>query len=324
MATKLDAFTLHSADCMASSNDGELRCRLVVPFRAGGPRNWGAALAGALRPDANIDIVNSWKTLPSLLSGHADLVHTTVPFVHSRHPLLATIKADFRLENPAYRSAYWRLMDRADAITVPSQAIADTLGINAQVIPNGVAIPRHLASEPPPYFRILVASNFAFAAKANAAAALITALASNQARWPGLQVDVVGGGAHTQQVRAAALRAGPAFSFLGWVPDLRERMADYSALAYWTGMDNQPNVVLEAMAAGLPVVANPIGDLPTMLPAGAIVDTLEKGIERLHSFQDPQTWRAASRAVSEAVKPYDWSSVRKIWIKLYRELAASV
>ena len=74
------------------------------------------------------------------------------------------------------------------------------------------------------------------------------------------------------RVRASALDLGDAVTFIGSVPQSDTpryyRSADVFALS--SDFDNSPNVVLEAMASGLPVVATDVGDVSWVVPTAQV------------------------------------------------------
>ena len=56
--------------------------------------------------------------------------------------------------------------------------------------------------------------------------------------------------------------------FLGLVPELRDYLACYDVLILPSKIDGRPNVVLEALAMGVPVIASAVGGLPELIQHG--------------------------------------------------------
>ncbi|MFT4039434.1 MAG: glycosyltransferase family 4 protein [Thermomicrobiales bacterium] len=120
-----------------------------------------------------------------------------------------------------------------------------------------------------------------------------------------LRVVIVGGGELRQELEASAqaMGLGDAAIFAGWQPDLVDVYADLDALVLSSNSEGTPISLIEAMAAGCPVVATRVGgvaDLVTdgetgrVVPAGDHVQ-LASGI--LDVFREPETTRlAAERA----------------------------
>lgn len=94
---------------------------------------------------------------------------------------------------------------------------------------------------------------------------LLAAVARARATDPAIVLVLVGDGPLRAELeaRAAALGVADAVRFAGYVPQSETaawyRTADLFALS--SDFDNSPNVVLEAMASGLPIVATDVGGL---------------------------------------------------------------
>lgn len=94
---------------------------------------------------------------------------------------------------------------------------------------------------------------------------LLAAIARARAADPAIHLILVGEGPLRAELetRAAELGVAGAVHFAGYVPQHETaawyRTADVFALS--SNFDNSPNVVLEAMAAGLPIVATDVGGL---------------------------------------------------------------
>jgi L-malate glycosyltransferase len=93
-------------------------------------------------------------------------------------------------------------------------------------------------------------------------------------------------------------------------------------------VDNQPVSILEAFAAGLPVVSTPTGDIAAMVrheETGLLVEPADppgmaEALRRL--LEDPNlTLRMARRARREVAR-YTWQCVREQWRALYEQILA--
>src|SRR5205823_4663692 len=94
-------------------------------------------------------------------------------------------------------------------------------------------------------------------------------------------------------------------------------------------IDNMPNSVIEAFAAGLPVVTSDAGGIPYIVEHERNALMVRAGdVEALFSaamrmFKTPSlATRLSDAARAECLSKYVWSSVRTEWERLYAELAA--
>ncbi len=90
-------------------------------------------------------------------------------------------------------------------------------------------------------------------------------------------VVVAGDGELAGELRqqAAALGLGDRVHFLGWRFDLANLYSDFDVVAMMSRNEGTPLAVIEAMAAGVPVVATAVGglrDIAGEQPFGAIVE----------------------------------------------------
>jgi glycosyltransferase involved in cell wall biosynthesis len=100
----------------------------------------------------------------------------------------------------------------------------------------------------------------------------LRALAIARARAPLLRGVVVGDGPELAPMRMLAAELGLArehVDFLGMRDDLPKWLAEADMLVNCSESEGSPNVVLEAMAAGLPVITTPAGDADLIVRNGS-------------------------------------------------------
>ena len=165
-------------------------------------------------------------------------------------------------------------------------------------------------------------------------ALLVDALAILRQRVPRVHLLIVGEGPDAEALkrRAAALGVSGAVTFAGYVPQAETpafyRSGDVFGLS--SDFDNSPNVVLEAMASGLPVVTTDVGGVREFVAdriGGAVVPAgdaaaLAAGLERYLTL--PAAAREAgaynrARATSE----FSWRASAQRLMDVYHRVIAS-
>jgi glycosyltransferase involved in cell wall biosynthesis len=165
-------------------------------------------------------------------------------------------------------------------------------------------------------------------------AALLDALTIVRRSIGNAHLVIVGDGPEAQALhsRAGALDVADAVTFAGAVPFEETpsfyRSADVFALS--SSFDNSPNVVLEAMASGLPVVTTDVGgvgEFVTNRVGGAIVPAGDAGAfaaALAHYLTAPDAARdAGAHNRAKAVSGFSWrASARRLLDVYHRVIAA--
>ncbi len=168
---------------------------------------------------------------------------------------------------------------------------------------------------------------------------LIEAVGLLAARWPTLTLVIAGSGDLEDELRDQATALGIAIQvrFEGAVtqPQVAEWLAaaDVAVLPSVRddsgNVDGLPNIVLEALVSGTPVVATPAGGIATVAVDGetALVvperdaAALARALERL--LAEPDRGRALGRSARDTVRrTHDWSHVAERFEESYERAAA--
>lgn len=168
--------------------------------------------------------------------------------------------------------------------------------------------PPHVSHRPEPpeakngvgTVRVLTATVYMFRLKTEGVLRLYDLMEAAMRRWPGVSWTLCGGGRHTARSRAR-WQASPLrerIEFPGRVKDLPHRMGEAHVFAYYSEMDVLPNVVLDAMAFGLPVLCNRWGPFPEIFQGAldwCLYDGEAEFLEKLEALStDADLWRRIS------------------------------
>ena len=151
---------------------------------------------------------------------------------------------------------------------------------------------------------------------------VLDAFARVRAEVPEATLVVAGAGSERARLQERA-RAG--VRFVGavspqWMPAL---LADNDIFLNASVVDNQPVSILEAFAAGLPVVSTPTGDIAAMVrhdETGVIVppldaEALAKAV--LDLLRQPDRATRLARAARNDIERYTWPAVAEQWASVY-------
>jgi len=145
-------------------------------------------------------------------------------------------------------------------------------------------------------------------------------------RYPEARIDVVGGGSEELALRAWVKQKGwTGVSFHG--PVTNEDMPNYlenaDILLNPTNADNMPINLLEAFAAGVPVVTTNVGGIPDLVgqdEAALMVNpndavSMAARIEQL--LTQPQTVARVTAHAKLLSEQLSWDKIGRYWIELY-------
>lgn len=163
---------------------------------------------------------------------------------------------------------------------------------------------------------------------------LVDAVAILRERLAGVHLVIVGEGPEAQALKhhAAVLGVADAVTFVGYVPHEETapfyRAADVFALS--SDFDNSPNVVLEAMASGLPIVTTDVGGVRELVAdrsGGCVVrpndaDDLAAGLEKYLASPDAARAAGAHNRL-KATTEFSWrTSALRLLDVYYRVVSA--
>lgn len=216
----------------------------------------------------------------------------------------------------------------ADKIVVPShylQEIFMRFGHRSEVVENVVDTRRFIYRERTPLLpRLLSIRNLEPHYRIDT---IIEAFALLKVRYPEATLTVAGYGSQAAWLRSLAhTKRVTGIRFIGRVePPAVPAVYDEAHIFVNAAIiDNQPVSVLEAFAAGLPVVSTPTGDIAAMLrhgKAGLIVppdDSQAMADAIANLLEHPENTIQMTRYARDEVERYTWPYIRGKWAALYR------
>ncbi len=225
------------------------------------------------------------------------------------------------------------IMYLLDAIVVPSGYLVEVFakfGFAASAIPNVVdeqAIEYRLRESVQP--KIIVAR--ALEALYNIPCA-IRAYQLVKEKYPRAELTILGYGSEEERLRAMVnSRHIAGVTFTGRVEREEIGRAYYAHDVFLnsSSIDNMPVSILEAFAAGLPVVTTDAGGIPFIVTDRvnghlvAVNDHVALAERIIELIENPAEVRRLSECGAEEIKKYRWSAVRGQWRDLYRRTIAA-
>jgi glycosyltransferase involved in cell wall biosynthesis len=317
----------------------------VITPSTGGPYTWGKNLTEVLNTQKNTKgisashICNLKFSNLLIRSGYenADVIHTTTKHcILCKKPVILTIHGDYKIEQSFLKSNYalYELArKRADIITVPSQYLKERLCLDdAIVIPNAIQVHDYpeIEHQPKNELNIVTMTNLNFKEKADGIIDLLELICvicrSTSER---INFTVIGGGKYFERVKEShhhhRVQENLTVNFSGFVPDPKPLLLKSDIFIYCSYLDNFPNVILEAMAVGLPVITNRIGAVDEMIRSGHdgfVVNDCEDYTNVLQNLMQDHTLREAvgGSARLKVKKMFSWDKVVEEYVALYRSL----
>jgi teichuronic acid biosynthesis glycosyltransferase TuaC len=272
---------------------------------------WTLPTVIRMRRDFRFELIDAHFVYPEGLAAALLGLALRVPVTVTLRGMLPLL-VPFRLRRPQLRFALRRAA-RVIAVSESLKRDAVALGVPAEkvrVIENGIdpevfrpldRIEARRSLGLPKYGPLLV--SVGTLAPRKGFHLVMEAMVKLKRRWPTLRFAVIGGdgpeGAMGAELRQLAAKLKLETQVIVPGPRRREELAVwYSAADLFvlaTAHEGCPNVVLEALACGTPVVATPVGNIPELLDSPETGLVVERSVEAIAAGLDRALERAWDR-----------------------------
>lgn len=226
-------------------------------------------------------------------------------------------------------------MRRSAALIVPSGFLVDVFkrfGLPAEVVPNILDLarfkPAQAGARPAGATRQVIVARHLERIYDNATA--IRAFALLRQQWPDARLTIAGSGPEAGPLQAltAELGLADAVRFTGTL-DRAGMAALYASADVCINpslTDNSPNSVLEAMAAGVPVVSTNVGGIGYLAQDGVTAslvppaDPTAMAQACMRLLSDEALWRQRAQAGLQQAQRYSWAQVQPVLMAVYRRV----
>lgn len=290
------------------------------------------------------------KIARALISNHPDVVHTHNPNIHhygavaaklARVPVVVNTRhSPLSLEPLMYRERHFRRAARfTDAIAFVSEAAQNSIvrGLNltkvrTAVVLNGTPLEPYLKNPAAP---LSLRPRLRFGTLGRmvpekAHDVLIDAFGMVLKALPGAELRIAGGGALYEDLRANAASSGfgGRIRIEGATNDPARFLSSLDVFVLSSRSEGLPLVTLEAMAAGLPVVATRAGGIPEFLPEDvgwlcAPDDSRALADAMISAVCSSDTLERAARGKSLVSRKYSIAATCDSYYELFADIADS-
>lgn len=304
-----------------------LKVDILTPIRFGGPQKWGNELVSALKKEGieAHNIHDFTGIIKRFFYTEADIIHTTLPlfFNLQNKKIILTIKGDYRKEKNFWKLLWPLAIKRAKVITVPSKFLKEELKIDrAIVIPNSIFPEnyRPVKHKDKKILRITTITSFAFWNKARGIIELMKILEKlKKESKQKFKFTVIGDGKFLKKIKEKSKKFEIPVEFTSFHPSPKKILERSDIFVYYSFHDNFPISILEAMACGLPVVANEFGAVKEIIKKDFCTNDQKKYLKKLIWLTSSKKTREniGSEQLKKIENKFSWQKQIKILKKYY-------
>jgi phosphatidyl-myo-inositol alpha-mannosyltransferase len=330
----------HEVSVIAPADDEAELPDFVVPAGRAVPVPYNGSVARLAFGFVSAARVRRW-----LKEGDFDVLHVHEPAAPSLSllacwaadcPIVATLHAAIprsrvlHAAQPILASALEKITGRIAVAEAARSTLVEHLGGDAVLIPNGVNVSRYEKAEPLPGFPGQ-GGTLGFLGRMDEPRkgldVLLAAFSLLAAQRPGLRLLIAGRGDAAEVLSKVPAAYRDRVVLLGQVSDEDRVRMLHSVDVFCapnTGGESFGMVLVEAMAAGAPIVASDLDAFRQVLRGGEAGELFETGnaeglaaaADRL--LDDPPLRASLAAAASVAVREFDWSLVARDVLRVYQ------
>lgn len=236
-------------------------------------------------------------------------------------------EAHFRWWSPLLR---WAIRQSA-VLVFPSAYLQDVFarrGFAGVIVPNVVDTETFTFRSPDPVRPRLISARLL--ERLYAVDNTLHAFALIKRQVPGAVLDIYGTGTAARSLERSAEKLGvEGIRFHGEVPRSRiaAALGEGGILVNSSRVDNMPHIIIEAFAAGVPVVTTAAGGIPRIVTheqTGLLVaidrpEDLAAAVLRV--LREPGLAVRLAEAAGQESKRYSWAAAKRGWFEVYRNAA---
>lgn len=261
-----------------------------------------------------IDLIHAHESLAGLSAAIFKKI-TKIPVLLTMHTI-DSLQPEWKLFRFPFSYIEKLAIDKADKVIVPSEKtqrdLVELRGLDlgkSVVIPNGVDLKKFkLRKKPTPNTMIFVGR---LTESKN-----LSTLLRVMTKFPDYELRIVGDGPLENYLK----RIAPSnVNFLGFRRDIPALLDDSEIFVLPSTSEGSPISLVEALAAGKPIVASEVGGVPEIIgDAGILVEPTESGL-LLGIKKAIQMKNKLSKKAFERAKLFDWDKISNKIYKVYLE-----
>ena len=157
-----------------------------------------------------------------------------------------------------------------DAVVAVSQSVANcVVDGDARVIYAGLSVPATVPPRRPAGTEIVIGTAGRLV-ELKGIEYLLSAFSALKQEFPNLRLEIAGSGPQREKLEALAAQSGlrDHVKFLGWIDDISSILSRWDIFVMPSLEEGFPIAALDAMAAGLPLIATRVGGVPELIEDG--------------------------------------------------------